>query len=142
MKGSFFHLSQSIYRKVQNLGLQTRYRDDGEFAVSVQMLPADNVFGPIITYFEDNYIGRMRGSRRVPCNFPPRVWNMFDRAKDELPRTNNNVEGYHRRLQSSVSAHHPSLWKFLDILKREQALNRAVVIQANAGQSSEPINKK
>jgi hypothetical protein len=94
MKGCFFHLSQSTYRKVKDLGLQTRYRDDYEFAVSVQMIAAlafvpisevhsaftavvakltDNVFGLIITYFEDNYIGRMRGSRRVPCNFPPRV---------------------------------------------------------------------
>ena len=52
------------------------------------------------------------------------VWNMFRRTDDELPRTNNSVEGWHRSFQCSLSACHPTFWKFLDLLKKEEGLIR------------------
>ena len=46
---------------------------------------------------------------------------MYDQTIGDLPRTNNAVEGWHRRLQANVGAYHPNFWKFIDILKSEQS---------------------
>ena len=96
LKGCFFHFCQAIYRKVQSLGLQNRYRDDDEFNLKIRMLvavafvpttdvirafeslsenlPLDAPAQAIIDYFEDTYIGRLRpgGQRRDPL-FPIRI---------------------------------------------------------------------
>ena len=47
-----------------------------------------------LDYFEDNYIWRFRRNapRAVPL-FPIQRWNMFHRTHQELPRTNNHIEG-------------------------------------------------
>ena len=47
---------------------------------------------------------------------------MYDQTIGDLPRTNNAVEGWHRRFQANVGAYHPNFWKFIDILKREEML--------------------
>ena len=39
-KGCFFHFSQAIFRKIQSLGLQVRYKDDEDSAHKVRMLAA------------------------------------------------------------------------------------------------------
>ena len=39
-----------------------------------------------------------------------------------LPRTNNAVEAWHRSFACHMSCHHPSVWRFLTMLKREQGL--------------------
>ena len=39
-----------------------------------------------------------------------------------LPRTTNAIEAWHRSSASHVGCHHPSIWIFLDILKKEQDL--------------------
>ncbi|XP_029341812.1 uncharacterized protein LOC115033426 [Acyrthosiphon pisum] len=36
----FFHLCQSIYRKIQNIGLSTKYANDPEFNLFARHLPA------------------------------------------------------------------------------------------------------
>ena len=58
---------------------------------------------------------------------------MFDRTNEELPRTNNNVEGWHRRFSLQVSSCHPTLWKFLDLLKEEENLVRVEIVQQLVG---------
>ena len=90
---------------------------------------------PILQYFENNYIGDERDNgngRRNPL-FPIPVWNMHQRTLDNLPRTNNHVEGWHRRFQSDVGAYHPNIWKFLEVLKREEALTHVQIVQNQAG---------
>ena len=46
IKCCFFHLSQNIFRQVQENGLQNRYRDDAEFALGVRMVAA-TAFVPV-----------------------------------------------------------------------------------------------
>ena len=36
--GCFFHLSQNIFRRVQEHGLAVRYQEDNDFAISIKML--------------------------------------------------------------------------------------------------------
>ena len=66
------------------------------------------------------------------------LWNMYDQTIGDLLRTNNAVEGWHRRFQANVGAYHPNFWKFIDILKREQNLNHVNISQARAGHQPEP----
>ena len=66
------------------------------------------------------------------------LWNMYDQTIGDLLRTNNAVEGWHRRFQANIGAYHPNFWKFIDILKREQSLNHVNISQARAGHQSEP----
>ena len=77
----FFHLSQAVWRKVQNLGYQKVYTDEEHFRLSVKkllclaFLPVEDVpvglnllreenhnenFQEVADYFEDTYVGPWR----------------------------------------------------------------------------------
>ena len=58
---------------------------------------------------------------------------MFHRTHQEMPRTNNHIKGWHRRFQGLCSCHHPGCWKFVEILKKGNPLNRVEIVQAEAG---------
>ena len=155
--GCFFHFSQNIYRKVQSEGLQHQYMADETFSNNVKMLAAlafvplndivnafDTVVAqmpeldPIIDYFENNYIGVMhRRGRRRP-RFPLELWNVNNRVEEEIPKTNNHVEAYHRHLQAAILLFHPNIWTFLKVLKKEEALKRLEIIQMEAVEAAPP----
>ena len=99
--------------------------------------------GNVVDYFEDTYIGRLRpvGHRRAPL-FDLALWNMYDQTIGDLLRTNNAIEGWHRRFQANVGAYHPNFWKLIDILKREQSLNHVNISQARAGHQPEPQRRR
>lgn len=40
VSGCFFHLEKNMWKHIQQIGLQTRYNNDSEFAVSLRMLAA------------------------------------------------------------------------------------------------------
>ena len=48
-------------------------------------------------------------------------------------KPNNSCEGWHRRFQSNIGAHHPTIWKFDTVLQREESLTKAKTVQLNAG---------
>ena len=98
--------------------------------------------GNVVDYFEDTYIGRLRpcGHAEQPL-FDLALWNMYDQTIGDLLRTNNAV-GWHRRFQANVGAYHANFWKFIDILKREQGLNRVNISQARAGHQPEPQRRR
>jgi hypothetical protein len=52
---------------------------------------------PLYKYFEENYIGKLnRGNRpRKDPMFALTQWNVHDRTMDGMPRTSNNIEGWH-----------------------------------------------
>ena len=85
-------------------------------------------FDDMLDNFKDNYIGRFRcnAPRRRPT-FNTETWNMFHRTDNELPRTNNAVEGWHHSFQSHAC--HPLFWKFIVIMKQEEGIVRAGVLQ-------------
>ena len=70
------------------------------------------------------------------------LWNMYDQTIEDLLRTNNAVECWHRRFQANVGAYHPNFWKCIDILKREQSLSHVNISQARAGHQSEPQRRR
>ena len=142
IKGCFFHLSQSAYRKVQELGLQSRYLSDPEFSVWIRMLPTLAYLPPqfvlstfetlkmqfpvealpLHSYFENTYVGRRDefGNNIQPL-FPIQMWNNFHLVAYGIPTTTNAVEAWHRAFRVTVACHHPTFWKFCDSLIIEQA---------------------
>lgn len=158
--GCYFHLGQSLWRRVQSEGLQQQYQDDADFALLIRHLlalafvPLDdmedafeevvNIYPPqagrLLDYFEDTYLGRpQRRGRRRGAVFLPQMWNQYDRVINNLPRTNNATEGWHRAFQCNVGSHHPTIWAFIAVLQREESKQRVSVQQAIAGQ---PPTKK
>ena len=116
MHGCFYHLCSSMWKCIQQSGLQERYINYSEFALHLRMvralvfLPLNDVqnsfdqlaalirdqYGNsadgVLNYFEDNYVGRLSvNALRGISTFPIDFWNMFHRTDDELPRTNNAV---------------------------------------------------
>ena len=80
---------------------------------------------PVMNYFEDNYIGRLRLApdgevARSPSRFPIEMWSVYQRTLDGEARTNNFAEAAHRKLQREFGVDHPSLWRFFDGLRRVQ----------------------
>ncbi|XP_068211896.1 uncharacterized protein, partial [Palaemon carinicauda] len=113
-RGCFFHLCKSIYRKIQENGFKVRYDTDAEFAIQIRLLSAlafvpvfkveetfeyliENEVFPaelqsVVDSFEDTWIGRPhRNNRRRAPFFKHELWNCFDYAMEEMPKTNNAV---------------------------------------------------
>ncbi|XP_068206419.1 uncharacterized protein [Palaemon carinicauda] len=68
------------------------------------------------------------------------MWNVYEAVLHNLPKTNNSVEGWHRAFEEQMTACHPNIWKFIDCIKKEQALNQVRFEHYVAGQ--EPPKKK
>lgn len=159
MRGCFFHLCQNVFRKIQSEGLKPKYEADIEFALLLKMIPAiafvpeDKVYDSFVTlintvqfpretltvvdYFEKAYIGRP--DRNKPPLFPIKVWNCYKSVTDDLPRTNNHVEGWHRGFNSSLGSH-PNVWKFIEAIKKENSHSVFILNQVLGG--VEPPYKK
>ena len=91
-------------------------RDDEHFRMHVKMLlalnfvPVEDVITafdqltdecfdelqPLVDYWEDNYIRRIRRNRRGNLRFAVAIWNVHNRVVNDLPRTNNSIEAWHR----------------------------------------------
>lgn len=139
--GCMFHFGQCIWRKLQSEGLSERYRDEPEFALLVKRLlalafiPTDDVMRVfeiltadpayrqievICDYMKDNFIGRQRRGRRGQPRFAIQLWNQYSRVIDNLPRSNNSLEGWHNAFNNVVGFAHPSIAKLARKLQQEQ----------------------
>ena len=84
----------------------------------------------LFTYFENNYVNG---------NFPPRMWNVFNRPMEIRP--NNHVVSYHRRWNQAVGVHHPSIWSFIRVLKDQHSVNE-VTIQSIRNGNQPPVRRR
>ncbi|CAF1040298.1 unnamed protein product [Didymodactylos carnosus] len=161
ISGCFFHLQNSIQRKVQELGLKKAYENDSNFAYDVNKIAAlaflqpsevsqgfdelylslPPILQPLMDYFEDTYIGRRRPNGRATPRFPIELWNMHQRTINHSMRTNNSAEAWHRRLNSVIQCQHPSLWIFIESIQKEENYIHCQIVKINAGQNSNPSKK-
>ncbi|XP_064482473.1 uncharacterized protein LOC135395158 [Ornithodoros turicata] len=93
-------------------------------------------------YFEDTYVGRRRRNGVQTAMFPSSLWSVHDAVQQDMPRTNNSVEAWHRGFQSNVDCCLPNLWAFLRCLKDEQALQEMKMAQLDAGQQRPRLARK
>jgi hypothetical protein len=146
-KGCFFHLGQSGWRKIQSCGLATRYGNDEEFSLMLRHLFALAFLPPqeipeafdilklemppeaneVVQWFEDNYVhGRIRRHlrnetviRSAPL-FPPQLWSVYNLNDMGIPRTQNNIEAWHRHWEILVGQSHIGVYRMIEELQKEQ----------------------
>jgi hypothetical protein len=138
--GCLFHLVQNMRKKVAHEGLLATYNNDPEFSLAARMIVAlafvppnslEVAFDalsvstpqrllPVLNWFEDNYLGRLTRRGRQRAVFPHDIWSVYDRTVAGDDRTNNHVEAAHRRMQSELGMDHPTLWKFVDGIRKVQ----------------------
>jgi len=144
-KGCYFHYAQAIWRKTQNLGLATLYKEDEavrqwiQRAATLAMLPPHHV--------QDTWREVMEETPDVPRSedmndyitatwvdfdaiFPLHLWNHHH---TDGPRTNNHLEGWHAKLIRFVQKCHPNLFEFINFLKKIETTDRARKIQMDHG---------
>lgn len=86
----------------------------------------------IINYFEDTWIGRVdRRMRRRSAIYPKNILNLY--STQNLPRTNNAVEGWHNSFSSLLNVLCPNIWKVIEALKKENDFNKVKIEQYIAG---------
>ena len=166
IKGCYFHLCQSVTRKVGDVGLKGDYEtDDGirgfvrclcalshvpeddvvnSFEALCEDMPMNEKLNELVSYFEHTYIrGRRRpgrGDNYGTAIFPIPLWNQYESAGDGIARTTNSVEGWHFSLQCLFMCQHPTMWTFLTGLQRDCQVAKAGLLQAASG--SQNIGKK
>lgn len=125
LKLCLFHLRQASFRKLQALGLQPAYsneedttiRDAYRQVVGVAFVPPEDVpaafeeakrasppqMREFNAYFEKYYVkgtpARGRGRGRAPPRYMIALWNQYEAALHNEPRTNNLKEAWHNRFQ-------------------------------------------
>ena len=108
--GCLFHFRQSLYRKLNELGLTGAYKQDGDFKaaiakiMSIGFLPLHHVRNNFNLWATSQTLIRL--ARQYPDlnrfvayiyntyivgRFPPAMWNVYSRSAGT--RTNNSVEG-------------------------------------------------
>ena len=127
ISGCFFHLCSNIWKKIQSLGLQVQYNNDQWFALHLRMIPALAFIPPnnivdaferltdlirnqcgdatdgVLDNFEDSYIvGSEETQLELPQIFQFRCGICLIRAHEELPRTNNHIEGWHKKISEHL----------------------------------------
>ncbi|CAF4225036.1 unnamed protein product, partial [Rotaria sordida] len=143
----YFHFCQAVYRKIQNLGLATHYRDDEHIRdtcrqlMSLALLPCREVefaFEEIVSkapplllnlidYFRNFWFRQM----------PVELWNVHNLDI----RTNNNAEGWHNRFNRRINKTHPNVWHFISTLKQEEVYFRQQILHMKSGKNKNRSKK-
>ena len=96
------------------------------------LLPID--MAEFASYYENIWIG----TSTTNPNFAPHMWNQHEAAQMRIPRSSNIAEGWHHGFHSMLSCSKPTIWKFLDCLKAEQALTDVKKTKRDGRELPEP----
>lgn len=136
IRGCYFHFAKAIYRKIQKIGLSNLYRNSREFKFWVGMVsvlplvpveflgeacllcnslkPRNNELVDLLhNYFVNTWFSEN-------STFSYHIWSHADNYG---PRTNNNVEGFHSKLNRLLKQAHPSFFKVFNYIKKVQLQN-------------------
>jgi len=135
-KGCHFHWTQAIWRKVQSLGLAADYMEKTQVQKFVRrlmclpFLPHEHIAPmfvniisldtpanpmPLLLRQLFDYIQRTWIYSSV---WPPESWSQFQRSV----RTNNDCEGWHRRLNQKIHRHNLPFYQLIAVLHSEAEL--------------------
>ena len=146
-----------MWRKIQELGLQQWYIEQPENALLIKKFQAlsfvplarvvdvfeelvvsldphvDDLLTDFLAYFETTWIGIVEGGHRRRPRYAIVLWNVHDRVVDDLPRTNNSLEGWHRAFDQRLRITHPTICRLVIQLRKEQASSELLIEQIAAG---------
>ena len=128
MSGCLFHWSQAVFRKIQEVGLAQAYREDNgtrkllRKMLALPYLPAEHMEGAfrrlreqcttealqqVATYMDSTWF--------QSTVWEPPSWSVFQRSI----RTNNDVEGWHRRLNQRIARNDVPFYVIVPLLAEE-----------------------
>ncbi|XP_060573275.1 uncharacterized protein LOC132731165 [Ruditapes philippinarum] len=130
IKGCAFHFGQALFRKVQELGLQTAYSEQNDVyqllrkTFSLPLLPADDI-RPAFQYLKsksstpetDAYINYIENTWINNVIWPVESWCQFGRSV----RTNNDCEGWHNKLNRRARKGNLPFYVLISLLYKEAA---------------------
>lgn len=128
ISGCSFHFSQSIWRKIQTIGLTSEYKENQEVAktcrrcaalvhippqniddawlIIMEDAPEDNVkLTEFLDYFVEQWLENLTITRSM--------WNVYEQRH----RTNNAVEGWNSKLNALVGRKAPNIFFLIEKLK-------------------------
>jgi hypothetical protein len=73
---------------------------------------------------QTTWIGQIIGARHRNPMYPIAIWNSHQLTVEYLPRTNNNVEAWHRTFQESIGLNHPQVYKLISAMINEQSFTQ------------------
>ena len=88
----------------------------------------------LVDYYEYTWVG---SSNRNPT-FSHYRWNQHDATALLLSRSSNIAEGWHHGFRSMLFCQNPSIWKFLECLKKEQSLTEVKMTKMMMREEAEP----
>ena len=159
-KGCFFHLGQSIYKKIQNLKLASVY-DDADFSIELRQILALAFLRPLeisqafddlktqipneatdlMKWFEEKYVHGIvpkNGSvTRRPPLYPPTMWSVFENEELGFPRIQNKVKAWHEKWVKIVGSKHVNIWSLLIEIQNEQNTVEGKIERILRGESSQ-----
>jgi hypothetical protein len=161
-QGCFYHLTQSTWRKIQELGLVGMYNENDSFRLFAGMLdglaflPADRtaegmaylrtIMPPaatqLVDYFDVTYVNGCISVdqndvvHRQPARFPATSWSIHDATVTGGDRTNNFAEGWNNRLQSFTGHQHPTIWRLIEGLQADAAEASSRILRHAVGNLS------
>ena len=132
LRGCSFHWSQALWKHIQDLGLASRYMKQAlthkflRRLFSLPFLPASAItptFESIASMPDTaqplcqllNYVKNTWISSNI---WSPSSWSIYNR----LICTNNDVEGWHRRLNTRIHRHNLPLYQLIQVLHDDASL--------------------
>lgn len=151
--GCQMHYKMANFRAIQKHGLQSRYQNDKSFALEIKSLwclafvPLEDAHslykqmigkgifidqnGPLYRniqdyreYFERTWIG----SRSKASRYDISLWNIYKLVLEDIPRTNNCLEGWHNGLRSCLRKS-PNCLEFINFLKGQSILTNQKLME-------------
>ncbi|XP_048242412.1 uncharacterized protein LOC125374801 [Haliotis rufescens] len=135
VKGCFFHYCQAIWRKTQGLGLAVQYKEDpgSEELLDLPSCPCLMSRTPgwmlsrqLHQFREDFNDYMVINWVDDDARFPIPLWNHHQTAG---PRTNNNLEGFHHRLNRTLPHRHPNIYRFVEVIKKIECADRTKTVR-------------
>ena len=152
LDGCFFHFAQALFKnfklkvpewkdKWKELACRKTFRSIEALA----FLPPKEVINAfkyiqstappfmsdyVNNYFENKFIGSIdqkTGKRKLPI-FPIKLWSVYQRVLDGLPRTNNSIEAWHKAFSAAIKSH-TLVAKLIEKFKKEQNRTETKSIQ-------------
>ncbi|XP_068250151.1 uncharacterized protein [Palaemon carinicauda] len=132
MRGCAFHWGQAVWRKAQEFGLQSAYTSDTKTykfvrqLLSLPYVPDDHIEGLFLRFYRKaagsqqllNLLEYIHNTWISSEMWPPKAWCVFGRSV----RTNNDVEGWHHRLNRKSRKGQLNFYILLSLLYNEAKL--------------------
>ena len=128
LRGCYFHWTQCVWRRIQGVGLQAEYMQDAGIhtlckqLLALPFIPADHV-RPVFEKLQERAVtpklqeltDYMNITWLESSMWPPQAWSVFGYSV----RTNNDVEGWHHRLNAKAKKGNLPFYMLVQLLYNE-----------------------